>query len=431
MGVMDRTTLALKSVVMVNSDVAASQQVADRYCAMYGIPRANQFVYAMGSDVVWAYDSGRYAGFWTDLLAHVTSIGAYAIFSTAGCPTGIYLRNIADDGNVPVNFALLLGVVKRFMAYGYEPKGVLSSGDAYPADLSSISFYDSVANHKGEQTQWDSALIASALETALDSEHTDAGGLTGSEYQFTSYRTGWSGNFAAMGNLLTGHIGYYSSNDASHSASLWDLSRVILGKAGNLQRPLSAQTSVVALVCPQWIGGTSPGTYSAESKQALVGKRMVDAGLDVKHWYVNSTTAAANALLPTSGEYPWTVGELDSNTTATDCTYTYAVGCGFANGSHDTWDESMIPSDNGGIFCGGQSYGNRWGKHVQRLKGFSYVAHMGTDEYNDHQGEKQQSKICDIWLALLAGKTLAESAWLSREFSFLAVGDPLMRPFPS
>lgn len=422
MGVRDLTTLALKSVVIVNTDVAASQQVADRFCAMYGIPTSNQFVYAMGTAVVWPYAAGRLAGFWTDLKAKVDSVGAYAVFTTAGCPVGIRLQTLDELSQANVNFSLLVGFVKRIMALGYEPYP-LDTTDGFVAGRNdSFSLASTGASHKTKGA-YDQTAIETALQLGTDADYLAAGGTTGTEYQVTTYKSGWNGDYSIMDNLLTGHIGYYTQEEASHSASLWDLSRVILGKAGNLQTPIANQSSRVAIVCP-W----SLGSYCYDSMQALIGKKLVDLGLDVKCWYRSDTPSAlAESLLPETAT--WTTGQLDANTASPDYTSYYSIGSGFDNGKHATWNTTMIPQSAGGVFCGGASYGYRWGKQYMVDAGHSYVAHIGSGAYGWHQGATVQGKHVDIWLNLIAGRTLAEAAWCGLENSFLSCGDPLARPF--
>lgn len=422
MGVRDLTTLAQKSVILVNTDVAASQQVADRYCAMYGIPLANQFTYAMGSAVVWPYAAGRYAGFWTDLKAKVDSVDAYAVFTTAGCPVGLELQTVDELDSGYVNFSLLVGFVKRIIALGYAPYAGDTTDGFVAVRNSGESLASTGTNHKTEGLH-DQTAIETALQLGTDADYLAAGGTTGTEYQVTTYKSGWNGDYSIMDNLLTGHIGYYTEEEATHSASLWDLSRVILGKAGNLQIPTASQSSRVALVCPWTLG-----SFCHDSTQALIGKKLVDLGLDVKCWYRSDTPSAlATSILPETAT--WTTAQLTANTASPDYTSYYSIGSGFDNGQHATWNTTMIPQSAGGVFCGGASYGHRWGKQYMVDAGQSYVAHIGAGAYGWHQSTPQQGKEVDIWLNLIAGRTLAEAAWCGLENTFLAVGDPLARPF--
>lgn len=428
MGVRDVLTLAQKAVILVNSDVAASQQVADRFCAMYGIPTANQFTYAMGTNVLWEFTSERFGSFWTDLYAKVQSVGAYAVLSTAGCPVGIEVpdqdgvEGINGDG---LNFALLIGLVKRIYAAGKEPRLYLSPGIGYyPMVGPSYTDYliDTGASHKPNQVQ-DSAAINALLQLGADPLLTAAGSTT-QEYYFTTYRSA-SPNFSTVDNLLTGHIGYYTQSEATHPSDLWDRSRILLGKAGNLQIPASQQSARRVLVCPETLNSSA---YCHDSKQALIGKKLQTLGLDVKYWYPGTPSAAAEALLPVASEYNWTTGQLDAGTASPTCTFTLAVGCGFENLKDPTWKSTMIPSTSGGVMCCGKSDGDQWGKTGMVDAGHSYIEHARI--YNWHQGATQQGKVADIWLNLIAGRTLAEAAWCSLEGTFLAVGDPLCRLFP-
>lgn len=431
MGVRDLTTIALKSVVIVNTDAVdnASQLVANRYCAMYGIPLSNQFPYAMGTAVEWAYSAGRFAGFWTDLYAKVQAVGAYAVFTTPGCPVGMTLQDIGETTTGPANFSLLVGFVKRIYALGHAPYALMDGAVAHPSSDGSFALYDSVANHKGNPTVgYDRTAIQAALQVGTDADYVAAGGTNSNDFWFTTYRESWSGDYSTVDNLLTGHIGYFTHSAASHPASLFDLSRPILGKSGNLQ---SDPTGRVALVCPWRIGGND---YSHDSKQALIGKKLVDLGLDVKCWYyTGSPSAVATALLPATAT--WTTGELDAGTATPDYTPQYCIGSGFDNwkcgstlSTHD-WTTTIHPHTDGGIFSGGASYGDDWGQQFHTTAGHTYIAHMSSYADGYHQVGKTQSKHVDVWLALIAGRTMAEAAWCGLEYSFLACGDPLARPF--
>lgn len=429
MGVRDSMTLAKRSVIIVNSDVADSQTIANFYCAMYGIPTSNQFVYAMGTNVLWEYTADRYATFWTDLYNKVISVDAYAVFVTAGCPVGIELleqatgtENVAGYG---INLGLLVGFIKRIVSFGGEPQ-ILSDAGYYPVHSGGTVLYDSVASHKAAPTGIYVDNISTALQLAADADYTAAGGLTTTDYQFTTYKSSWNGDFSIMDNLLTGLIGYATLQEGTHPANLWDLSRVILGKSGNFQIPASAQGSRVALVCPENLSGNT----TVESKTALIGKKLIDLGLDVRYWYPNAPGAVSEALLPVAGEDNWSIAQLNASTAAPTCTYQLGIGVGFENGKEATWATTMIPSTSGGLFCGGKSYGNLWGKANMVAGSHSSIIHIQTEEYGWHQTARQQQHMNDIWLNLIAGKTLAEAAWCGLEYTFLAIGDPLMRPFP-
>lgn len=432
MTVRDLLTLAQKSIVIVNSDVAASATVATRYRAMYGIPAANVFTYAMGTNVLWEYTADRFAGFWTDLYNLVQSVGAYAIFTTPGCPVGIELlqpNGTEDINGAGVNTSHLVGFVKRIIANGYEPR---VSGSFYPMKGPNFDEYlfDSASgtNHKGAQVT-DATAIANLVTLGTDATHQAAGASNIDAFKFTLLR-GASSNWSTVDNLLTGHIGYYTQAEASHPASLDTLSWPIIGKAGNLQKPASQQSGVSVLCCPQTLTGSN---YCHESSQALIGKKLSDLGLSVSYWYPSAPGAVADALLPASGGMAWTSADLTANTTTpASVTYQYLVGCGPSNGTEATWGGATKPmraSTSGGLICCGQSDGYKWGKQGMVDSGHSYIQHIREPAYGYHQGPTQQGKMVDIWLNLLNGRALCEAAWCGLEYSFLAVGDPLARPF--
>lgn len=435
MGVRDVLTLAQKAVIIVNSDVAESATVATRYRAMYGIPAANVFTYALGTNVLWEFTASRYAGFWTDLYAKVQAIGAYAIFTTPGCPVGIELPD--QDGNEGingdgVNFSLLVGFVKRIYAGGREPRLVNAGIGFLPMVGPTYTDYlhdpATVTAHKGAQTT-DASAIAGLVTLGTDSLHQSAGAANIDAFKFTLCRSG-DLNWSAVDNLLTGHIGYYTQAEATHPAGLDTLSWPILGKAGNLQKPAASQSGVKVLCCPVTLTSSN---YCHESTQALIGKKLANLGLSVDYWYPTAPGAVAEALLPAASGMAWTSGNLDANTTTpASVTYQYAVGCGFDNGKEATWGGAAKPmraSTSGGLVSCGQSDGYKWGKQAMVDSGHSYIQHIREPAYGWHQGALQQGKLVDIWLNLINGRALCEAAWCGLEYSFLAVGDPLARPF--
>jgi hypothetical protein len=430
MTVRDKLDIAAHAVVIVNSDHADSQTIADRYCAMYGIPTTNQFVYALGSSVTWAYSAGRLAGFWADLYAKVVAVDAYAVFVTAGCPVKMEFRDTTDTSSVNANFAHMVGLVKRIIAQNAEPL-MLSAGDGYypmRAADTLYSFCDSVASHKGSPaTGYDVTAVTTALEVVDDSDWIAAGGGTETSDKFTQFKSSWSGDYSIMDNLLTGVIGYCTHEDASHAATttLWDNSRTLLGKAGNFQIPASLQSARKVLVAVTSLDND----WGTIHKQSLMGKKLIDLGLDVDYWHSATPTGIAEDLLPAAGGLGWTNATLDAGTATPTVTFQIGLGTGFQNGKQSTWAGDMTGSTSGGLFLGGASYGSRWAASL-RAAGFSAISHTGTNEGGFHQTAKVQSKYLDAFLALLAGRTLCEAAWCTLEYTHIATGDPLMRPFP-
>lgn len=430
MTVRDKLDIATHAVVVVNSDHADSQAIADRYCAMYGIPTANQFVYALGSSVTWAYSYDRLAGFWADLHAKVVAVNAYAVFCTAGCPVKMEFLDVSESTYYNANFAHMVGFVKRIIAQNAEPLMADTGDGYYPMRAADIifSFADSVTTHKGSPTTgYDVTAVTTALEVVDDSNWIAAGGSTATANRFTQYKASFDGDFSIMDNLLTGVIGYYTHEDASHAATptLWDNSRILLGKAGNFQIPASLQSARKVLVAVTSLDND----WGTIHKQSLMGKKLIDLGLDVDYWHSATPTGIAEDLLPAAGGLGWTNATLDAGTATPTVTFQIGLGTGFQNGKQSTWAGDMTGSTSGGLFLGGASYGNRWAASL-RSAGFSAISHMGTNEGGFHQTAKLQSKYLDAFRVLLSGRTLCEAAWCTLEYTHLATGDPLMRPFP-
>jgi hypothetical protein len=225
-------------------------------------------------------------------------------------------------------------------------------------------------------------------------------------------------------------IGYGTFEDSSHqtSTTLWDLSRVILGKAGNFQIPASLQSARKVLLNILQIDAD----WGTAAKQALMGKKLIDLGLDVDYWYAATPTSVAETLLPAAGGLGWTTATLNANTASPEITFQIGLGHGFDNNKETTWGvQDMLPSSSGGLFIGGPSYGNRWAAHCRATGGFCGVTHTATNEGGYHQTAKMVSKQLDAFRVLLSGRTLCEAAWCTLEYSHLATGDPLMRPFPT
>jgi len=463
MPVTDCTDFVRSAVIVVNTDVAVSQQVADYFCNMYGISRGNQVKLALGTAVLRPYAPDLLGTIFKPIADKVDAIGGQSILCAAGCPMGIRVRGDGEDvvGD-PRCFPLLVGFSRRIVADGNEPYSTpvggeraascaLGSLDIYGNQTAPLSFPDRIAKYApinyvlemlvppATMARYDEAATMAMIRADLD--HVLDGALAShvpedwiDVYSVSRYRSAWR-DFARLHNLPVGVIGYPSdAADGVHPGDLYDRSVAILEKSIANEGRLEQQLSSAVLVMLSGLG-TYPTT-----REAWVVKVMKDLGFsNVTYWYDDAFqgNAYSNALAPpaqginSTGIGDWNLANLDGTTTnPASVTYKFGFGAGFINNKETAWGGKVVASAAGGFFTGGASYGYLWGKKAMVDSGFSAVWHPGADMYNFHQGAHHQGKTLDVQLGLIRdGLTLTEAAFLGNEMSMLAVGNPLMRPF--
>lgn len=446
MTVCDVTTLGNTATIVVNTSVADSQKVRDHYAAMYGM-RANAYTFALGTAIKRVYTGSLFATFWTGLYNAWVANGRGPIFCAAGCPMGIELLDSDGSNNHhAVNFPLLVGFAPRIYADGQDPRIVWDGSTALPARGSGAGFLYSPGSQSYYRTQQDADLFdGDGLAAILETYDTGLANSQAVANIVTRYKSA-TPSFAGLTNVPTGLIGYATSaEDGTFPADLYDKSRIILAKSSNTQGRLATVKSrtVMLAVSDLFTGWTA-------RRDAYLGKQLIDAGFtNVKYWYADTNSAqldtVADSLLPVSGGInatgigDWTEAKLDAGGTPpsnpASVTYRYGFGIGFKNDKQDDWSDQMIPDSAGGLHIGGASYGCWWAKKAHKDAGHSAIFHPSLghtpptsgDMYGWHQTAFEQGKQLDIQLAVVAGKTLTEAAFLGLEYTQLAVGDPLAR----
>lgn len=463
MPVTDCTDFARHAVIVVNTDVAASQRVANYFCFMYGISRGNQVKLALGTAVLRPYAPDLLGTIFKPIADKVDAIGGQSILCAAGCPMGIRIRD--DDEDVvgsPRCFPLLVGFSRRIIADGNEPCSspvggarlescALGSKDIYGSRTAPLSFPDRIAKYapinyaleslipQGKMALYDETATMAMIRADFD--HVLDGALAShlpedwiDVYSVSRYKSG-KRDFSKLHSMPVGVIGYPSdSNDGAHPGDLYSRSVTILERAIANEGRLAQQLNQPVLIMLSGLGDY-PTT-----REAWVVKVMKDLGFsNVTYWYDDAFqgNTYSNALaspaqgINSTGIGDWNQANLDGTTTnPASVSYKFGFGSGFINNKETAWGGKVVSSAAGGFFAGGASHGALWGKKAVWDSGFSAVWHPGTYMYNWHQNAYQQGKTLDVQLGLIRdGLTLTEAAFLGNEMSMLAVGNPLMRPF--
>jgi|CXWL01.1.fsa_nt_gi hypothetical protein len=459
-------------VIVVNSDIAASQLVADRLSAMYSIPTANQYVVAAGLDREWAYSATRYEDFYAPLAAHMESVGATAVFCAAGCPITTSVVDHTTEVNIPgtskLSFPLMCSMAKRIAAMGYEPRCYISAdtlqptmkfGGALlpdvwdPAYQRTISQYDyvSVSNPEFKDSPY-TTRYNDIIEAYVDADYEAAITAIGGNYsaesrRFVRYKSA-DIDFSILDNLPCGWVGWWDgletdARDAAgtYSTNIWDRSRIILGKSSNAEgRVATVKDRKVLVSILGAEGNPSTSMYFMASKWALIVKKLIDLGFtDVDYWYVNKDVEPAmyEQLAPVAAGKQevlnggWTTALLDLGLLLdTRVDYSYGFGFGFGNSMETTWAPNMTAISPHALFIGGASSNDKWAAKLQTTDlGHSAIVQPYIDTGGRHATTITIRYEVDMVIALLSGITLAEAAFLGPEFYVFPIGNPLCRPF--
>ena len=464
MPVTDCTDFVRHAVIVVNTDVAASQRVANYFCNMYGISRGNQVKLALGTTIQRAYAANQLLNIYKPIADKIDAIGGQSVLCAAGCPMGIDTAGPSfwgppseDNPPQPLNFPLLAGMAKRIVADGYDPSYMTGVGNRpacggqnegvveLEATAGSVAKYAVIpasgqAAFNYKPYLFDRAALATMLYRDYDARLDAAVGSHLPEnwkhvYSVTRYRSA-PRDFSKLNNLPTGVIGYPSDSldGANHPGDLYNRSVAILEKSISNEGRLEQQLNQPVLIMLSGMG-----SYSVD-RDAWVALVMKNMGFtNVTYWYDDAWQGDtyANAMLPpaqginSTGIGDWNLANLDGTTTnPASVSYKFGYGTGFINNKETAWGGKVVARPAGGFITCGASHGALWGKKALLDSGFSAVWHPGTYMYNWHQTGGEQGKTMDVQMGLVRdGLTLTEAAFLGMEMSMLAVGNPLMRPF--
>lgn len=423
--------LAKYTVVVYNTSVAASEQVADYYCQIRGIPTANKIGFAMGTGATWAWRADWYTHLLVPLYAKVAEVGAKAVLAAAGCPHSVLFTTALGAPNVAgVYLPTVLASVKALYCAGGEPWVEEANVNLLRSPLAP----GSVAGWQGgNPPPFEDGSLLPAAETALDV------GARASEspvYPWTSRLTAtWRSEWDESAFLLKGLVGYSTWPDATHAVDLYDKSKAVIDRAVANEYPLAEARKQKVLVGMDYTSTGSTGTiYDALTISLLkqngfenvvywneqgLGKAATDCLAPAPEKFGGATTLGARAQIAAGlapPQNPWLV-----------------FGIGWDNG-----DVNPTPSAVWATFLGlvgrgvcfvGASYGLQWSRLAQANGG---IGGNGSPSDVAHISYTYIVRGNSIFLALLAGLSICEAEVAGYVLDYATaggvIGDPLMRP---
>ena len=452
----DSSELARCTVLVYNTDNAESGEFARWYASQYGIPAANLYGYAMGAAQLWAFPGGggtmaeradaRFASFLVPLRDLVVSVGARAVLLCYGCPIAISLLNTARTAEASIyGYSLfhLLAWVKKAVEVG------LAAGGIEPTISGAGNAFWSVAGQQfGSISPKPAGLTASQglgllgytayplYRTTVEND--PAGGDVepyGGYYTLASTEPAFE-NYDVLASGFAGYTPWTGTPAVDGLAR----SKTIVEKSLALQR-LRANT--VARKVLVGISGLAT-SFNKIKEQAMLARRFIDYGFDVTFWgsredyHTNAETQYwYNAMLTWDDALNitgtnWTVTAMNdtglTQSNPNDVTWHYGVGSGFQNDKQVEWGSAKWMPAAGGVFAGGASYDQKWAVQMMSDNSVSSICHVDTGAGGWHQGANH-IEYCNAWHVLLDGFSLCEAAWMMRHYTFVAIGDPLSRPF--
>lgn len=424
--------LAPYTVLVYNTDVAASEQVADYYCQLRGIPLANKIGFAMGTGDYWAWRANWHSTVITDMYTKVMTVGAKAVLTVAGCPHyAMFTDTLGVTNSVGVHLPVFLSNVKALYCAGGEPR----------ADGTSAihTLYSPLA--PGSIPYMQSGNPAPFLEEGYLPVAVAAIAVGDAAAQYPVWpgtqelSPTWHGEWDQSAFLLRGLVGYSTWPDAVHPADLYTKSKAVLDRAVANEYPLAEARKQKVLVGMDFTSGGDTGTIHDAVTIALLksngfedvvywneqglGKVGTDCLAPVPEKFGGTTTAdartrIANGLAPPQN--PWLI-----------------FGIGWDNGDVNPTPSAVWASFLGlvgrGVCFVGASYGRMWARLVQANGG---IGGNGSPQDVAHIGSDYITRGNSILLALLGGLSLCEAEiagyYVRSHSAGGVIGDPLMRP---
>jgi hypothetical protein len=428
--------LAQYTVLVYNTSVAASEQVADYYRQLRGIPTANKIGFAMGTGDYWAWRADWHATVLTPLYSKVMAVGAKAVLTVAGCPHIAVVSGVdAGAANAYVLLDTFLAAVKPLYCGGGEPcaKNNGNGVDLYPALRGQISYASDRDSPRAfnPETLLPQAATAVAIGSSTVQPHTST--VSGA----------WQGEWDQRAFLLRGIVGYVTYPDTSHPVDLYDKSKAILDRAAANEYSLVEARKQKVLVGMDYTATGSDGTIH----DALTVSLLLENGFEnVVYWNEHGLgKPGTDCLAPAPETFGGSTTAdafqqiLDGNAPTQDPWLMFGIG--FENGvavvgsdpeftqtNQDNW-MAFLGLQNKGVCFVGASYGSRWSTLVQRNGG---IGGNGSPSDFAHAGSVYIVRGASIFLSLLQGMSLCEAEVAQYEDSYGTsggvYGDPLMRP---
>jgi hypothetical protein len=433
-------------VLVYNSDVAASEQIADYYCAARGIPAANKIPFAMGTGALWAWRSNWHATVITDLYNKCIAVGAKVVLTAAGAPNAIALTNKDGGANVAISLPLFFAQVKALYCTMEEPVAFLG--------LSGKNFIFSKLNplidlrlETPTQSVWDAKSRPTAGQVAVDV------GLRSGQTpvpvpEITLEDPARIGLWDASAFLLKGLVGYCTYPDTTHPVDLYAKSVAIIDRATAGEFTLAEARTKQIIV---GAAATTGGEISMESDALAVSLLKSNGFTNVLYFVDTSVTLEGlKCLIPApdflgAGTAITAVERIQAGLATAQSAW-LVFGIAFPNddavddGSdtpaflvrNGNWD-TFLGLASGGVVFVGASYGLGWARWAQV---WGSVGGMGSPWNTAHISSSYITRSASIVQALLDGMSLCEAETTMTQlgasmehsaFGYI-IGDPLMRP---
>ncbi len=423
MAVADAFDAARHCAVFYNSDSADSTALATFYCNERGIPYANRKGFAMGSAQAWGGED--WLAIFTEAAEHCDSIDAQHIGVCAGSPNTI---TVPDDGDVdrPISLLVAFSLCKRIRDAGKALRSLPGgSGD------NNIGLDPGTGGGSDELTGGSPETdFPNVVEAYSDPDYQAVlvGGTHSLTETFLRFKSGF--RWQDQDKLPGGLIGLQTWPNASHDASLLAKSKLIIQRAVQSETPIASARSKPIVV--GITGYTALSGYFPPARTALIVKKFANAGFtNLIYWRQNGTAtdSAETALAPSPQS--WNNLDLEAGTVTPFEGWMF-FGQGFKNYAdcaEATWLSQCLPQT-GALHIGGWSDHVLWAGARQELASNSKggVGGIGSPTNCAHITAFEALRQTDFAMALLAGRTLAEAAFLTHPQRQYAVGDPLYRP---
>lgn len=454
-----------KLAIFYNSDVAASEQIADYVCAEYGIPSANAYGIAMGVDPdTWAYSSGRLAVL-QGAADHLDAISARGILLCEGSPSRANIARWSDPSNTSgygIDTVRLVAMTKRLKLRAWEfgeprlQENVNGGGNllyppasgAWTTNLLDHALLMGVQRqsrppYNGDNLLWGgdyydeyAGRFTYALDAGFEVVTGAYAGVSEEHRHWNKFASHWDGDFSRFSLLPFGRIGFPRiRNSGAYDANLYNKSVAIIRRGVWMDKPDPAG-AIRAHFQVASVGGVN--TPFSIGKQVYCWQQLSDAGYSqTSLWYAPGSECSTHT--PATTMYPyanglqsasdWTTENLDANT-ASPLTFDVGFGGGFHN-DKSAWRATIQPADTGCIIMGGASYlAHQW---VQDIANDDKLCAAYANPYTLGQGRHHSGtdmgSTADVFFAMTHGLSLLEASALGREDAHYPYGNPLVTVF--
>lgn len=431
MAVVDVDEMARRAVVVYNTEVTASGNIATRYAAKRGIPAGNLVGVAMGTDAyLMPYSATAFADFYEPIYDKVVSVGARAVLVAAGSPNYIGCVEQGDGATTSrLPIANTLSLIKRIGADGNAPRSTIDVTGVIQPYMGSSNVLAFPPSDKKAITIRAAGYCATSQPAAYLSAITDAGFTAFQSSYVTDPTGGLRRDYSKLDYLPCGIVGrmFRYTGTASHPANLEDDSLALIEALQGATVDLATARGKQVVVAIRSI--TNNAGDSPAARFAVLVKELTDAGFtNVEYFYSNSSTDPACLTLAPSPTR--VVADVNAGSVSVNDVW-LAIGSGFENNywnpaNATTWRPSSVPHfapATDGLIMAGLSDHDAWCRYWIEDGGAGGVGRFS------HPNSTIGGAHWERLRSLLRGETLAEAVfWQPFDFDHVAIGDPLHNP---